>query len=168
MTQRNKKSGFTLVEMIVSVALFTVVALIVSSVFVVVARSNRQAQALRVLADNMSFVLDTVSYNLKLGGKYRCGFLEADGSCSKIIFKDSLGVEQFFAKQDVRVIDSNGDPLTTDNIQVTFLDFQIKDTGARPLVQIFLSGEGVVNNKTIRFNLQTAVSQRNWVSNDTF
>lgn len=167
MVKIKNNQGFTLIEMIVSVSLFVVVALIVSGVFVTIAKANRQSQAIRVLSDNISFVLDTMSYNLKLGGEYSCP--QSTDPCERIEFVDLTGsgtVSKSFSLVDGQVLDYEEKPLTTDNIKVTYLDFDIlNQSNAKPLVRIFLVGEGFVNGKSVTFSLQTAVSQRNWVNN---
>ncbi len=74
--QHNSKkkgpSGFTLIEMLVSVSIFTLVMLITtSSIFVIVA-SNKKAEALKSVMDNLSFALESMTRDIRTGSTYTC------------------------------------------------------------------------------------------------
>jgi prepilin-type N-terminal cleavage/methylation domain-containing protein len=67
-----KSKGFTLVEIIVSLAIFSVVAVIAVGALVRVTSANRQAQAIQSGVNNISFVLDTISREMRVGSSYTC------------------------------------------------------------------------------------------------
>lgn len=67
-----RKKGFTLIEMMVAVSIFSIIALIVSSVFITVAYSYQKARDLSRLADNINFAIEHMTYNLKLSKDYSC------------------------------------------------------------------------------------------------
>lgn len=66
---KNNK-GFTLIEMMVAVSIFAIVALIVSGTFVILAQSYRQIQINRTITDNLNFALDSLTLQLRYGGEY--------------------------------------------------------------------------------------------------
>lgn len=67
------KKGFTLVEMIVSIGLFTVVLFIASSAFLAVLNADRKSRATRTAIDNLNLSLEDMSRRIKTGTTYNCG-----------------------------------------------------------------------------------------------
>ena len=67
-----KTKGFTLIEIIVSLAIFSVVAVIAIGALVRVTSANRQAQAIQSGVNNVSFVLDALSREMRVGTSYAC------------------------------------------------------------------------------------------------
>ena len=66
------RAGFTLIEIMVSVSLFAIVAVIVSGALVTISDVNRKAQAIKLAMDNVSFAMDSMSRNLSDGQVYHC------------------------------------------------------------------------------------------------
>lgn len=60
-----KKTGFTLIEIMVSVSIFVIVALITVSVLLSMAAANRKAQEIRRLHDNLALILDSISLRIR-------------------------------------------------------------------------------------------------------
>lgn len=69
---RNSRGGYTLVELIVAIGLFVIVALISSSAFLGVVSSNRQALATRTAMDNLDSAVESMSRAVQTGFSYRC------------------------------------------------------------------------------------------------
>ena len=65
-------SGFTLVEMIVAVALFAVVMLISVAALLSLVDANRKAQALQSVMNNLNIALDGMVRAVRMGSNYRC------------------------------------------------------------------------------------------------
>ena len=65
-------SGFTLVEMIVAVALFAVVMLISVAALLSLVDANRKAQALQSVMNNLNIALDGMVRSVRMGSNYRC------------------------------------------------------------------------------------------------
>jgi prepilin-type N-terminal cleavage/methylation domain-containing protein len=90
--EREKKRGFTLVEIIVSLALFTVVAVIAVGAFLRILAANKQSQALQTAMNNANFALESMVRELRVGSNYVC----FDGSDSSPISSlSSLPAGQF-------------------------------------------------------------------------
>src|SRR5680860_1604453 len=72
MTKRlnNKKSGFTLIEIMVAVSIFVIVAFIVTSTLLVILDASRRANKIRLIVDNINFSLDSMSFKIKFGKNY--------------------------------------------------------------------------------------------------
>lgn len=67
------RSGFSLIELMVSVALFSVVMLVsVGSVLALVS-ANRKAQALQSVMNNLNIAIDGMVRSIRMGSVYHCG-----------------------------------------------------------------------------------------------
>jgi len=71
-SNRSKKSGFTLIEIIVSLALFSVVITIAVGALLILIASNRQLQNEQSVLSNLSFALDSMTREIRTGSNYFC------------------------------------------------------------------------------------------------
>lgn len=71
-TQR-AQAGFTLVEMIVAIALFAVVMTIAVGSLMTLISANRKAQALQSVMENLNVALDGMVRSARMGTAYHCG-----------------------------------------------------------------------------------------------
>jgi hypothetical protein len=69
----NNKKGFTLVELIVSIGLFTTVIFVAMSSLLNVLSVYRVTEASREVMDNLDFALSTMTQKLRIGFDYHCG-----------------------------------------------------------------------------------------------
>ena len=80
----NLQKGFTLIEMIVSLGIFTVVALIAVGALLKISDANRKAITLKTAINNLNFALESMSREMRLGSNYDCrpnpSSLNADGN----------------------------------------------------------------------------------------
>lgn len=67
------KHGFTLVEMIVAVGLFTAVMLVATTSLLTILDANRKSQSLSAVMNNLNFALEGMSRNIRVGSTYHCG-----------------------------------------------------------------------------------------------
>src|SRR3989338_3254669 len=67
------KKGFTLVEMIVSIGLFTIVLFISSSAFLAVLNADRKSRFTRIATDSLNISLEDMARRIKTGSAYYCG-----------------------------------------------------------------------------------------------
>lgn len=66
------QKGFTLVEVMIAVGLFVVVMVAGIGAILSANTSHKKTQSQRTILDSMSFVLEDMSRNLRLGSSYRC------------------------------------------------------------------------------------------------
>ena len=67
------EQGFTLVELIVSMGLFSIVLLISLVALLSLTVANKRVQSVQVATDAVSFVLDDIVREIRLGYNYSCG-----------------------------------------------------------------------------------------------
>jgi len=66
-------AGFTLVEMMVAVSLFSIVMTVSVGSLLSMVDANRKAQALQSVMNNLNVALDGMVRNIRMGGTYHCG-----------------------------------------------------------------------------------------------
>ncbi len=64
--------GFSLIEMLVAVAIFAVVMTMALGALLAMAESDRRAQTLKSVVNNLNFVLDSMSRSIRTGQSYHC------------------------------------------------------------------------------------------------
>lgn len=70
--ENGPSKGFTLIEMIVAIAIFMVVAVVAVGSLVRIVALNRQAQTLQSSVNNVSFALDSLAREVRQGSKISC------------------------------------------------------------------------------------------------
>ncbi len=65
--------GFTLLEMIVSLGIFMIIAVIAVGSLVRITSLNRQAQSLQSAMNNVNYVLESMSREMRVGYHFHCG-----------------------------------------------------------------------------------------------
>lgn len=68
----HSERGFTLVELIVSLALFIIVIFIVTSSFLNIVHLYEKAQTVRIALDTMSIAVENMARSLRTGSQYYC------------------------------------------------------------------------------------------------
>lgn len=73
--KNNKKlsSGFTLIEMLVALSLFSIIMTIMMGSVLSVISANRKSQSMRSVMDNLNFTLDDMARTIRFGTNYHCG-----------------------------------------------------------------------------------------------
>ncbi len=168
------KNGFTLVEMIVSIGLFTVVLFITASAFLTVLSADRKSRTTRVAIDNLNLSLEDMSRRIKTGTAYSCGGVGVS-DCSEgqnsIAFTEQDGVTRTTYKyisagkfiqreRDISVL-----RVTAPEIEINNLRFVVGGTAGspdivQPYVIILIDGQIKTGSITSSFKIQTMVTQR--------
>jgi len=76
----NFKSGFTLVEMLVAVGLFTVIASFSIGAVLMIFDANRNARASKTVVDNLNLSLENMVRTVRFGTNYHCDSDEGNGN----------------------------------------------------------------------------------------
>lgn len=169
--------GFTLVEIIVSVGLFSVVMLVATAAYLTIIMLDKEARATNELVVNLNFAVDSISRNIRTGSNYSCAGA-GNGTCSQFSFIDSQEqkvtyllknntvAQCVFPKDSTQVCSTSvAVSLTDPRIQVNTLAFNVRGVGATDRVQpqTIMSIRGTMpsaKGKTVQFTLQTSATQR--------
>ncbi len=180
----NLRTGFTLVEVLISVSIFTIVALVAIASVITANDVAKKTQNIRNAFDNLNFAIESMARSIRLGRDYKC---PADTGNECAVGRDSISFT--FGPEDSsaeiityklvgnklvrkKVVGGNAieAELTSDKvINIASLTFIVCKTNTcssgasiiQPRVVILIKGEtsGKENVKSI-FSIQTSVTQR--------
>lgn len=103
-----RRAGFTLVEMVVAVAVFLIAATVMVSVSVSMVDASRKARATRAVVENVNGALDMMARTIRTGSAFHCDFtvtspalniprecpmtdMNGGGGATSIVFEDAKG-----------------------------------------------------------------------------
>ncbi len=72
MKQKTSQKGFTLIEMVVAVGLFSVVMLVAVAAILSIIGNNKKAQAINNVVNNLNFAIESMVRDMKTGQYYQC------------------------------------------------------------------------------------------------
>jgi len=180
--QNTSTGGFTLVEMIVAVFIFTVVMLIAVGALLSVLNANRRAQATKVVMNNINIALESMTREIRMGRGYQVlagnsGFKFTDKDGCVITYGIARGVDN--KKSIVRTLENTTSslfgsckkapsvdvPMTASDVNISTLGFYSRGTGTndsiQPAVLILIRGvAGETERTRVPFDVQTFVVQR--------
>ncbi len=174
--------GFTLIELIVSVAIFAVVMVIALGALLSMSVAERKAETIKAVMNNLNFSLDSMSRTMRVGSGWGCG----QGNCNGVAeirtsiptdiryrFEQSNATLCGQAAGTVGCITRSTDggasflPVTAPEVVITSLEFYMigmvvgSPDNTQPKLTMTLSGYVNVNaSQQTPLNLQTSVTQR--------
>lgn len=172
----NKKTaGFTLIEMLVAVFVFSVIMTLATGAIFSIISANKKSQEIKAAMDNLSSALDSMSRNIRYGTVYHCG-AGADfvtplsclngGTTFAFVDKDKNDVIYSFNDIDHSIEKSfNGSiyRLTAKEVIIDDLHFYVHGAASNELQQqpkVLITITGHVGSSQAKFNVETMVSQR--------
>ncbi len=189
MRKNHHNQGFTLIEMLVSISLFVIVAFIIVTTFISITEAYRKSQAMRLVIDNVNFAMDSITLRLRDGGDYKCG--TPLDTCSSEAGKGitftttdqrtmyyrwvTENPGHFYLAQCVATSGSNcSNPasyreVTSPDVNLTDVRFYVYSPPAdiespegvySSRVILSLTGEAKVGRQTSVFTLQTTITER--------
>ncbi|MES2436584.1 MAG: type II secretion system protein [Patescibacteria group bacterium] len=163
-----KAKGFTLVEMIIAIGIFSVAMVMGVAAVVSIVNANRVSQSQSLIFSNLSIAIEGMTKAIRVG----TGYSQSDGTAG-ITFIPSSGVgtvKYLFSEQKIirYVYDDEGIEVSendvtpdTGEIIVDNLSFNVDTSNEQPKVLIRLKGHSGVRAGSIKyFYLQSLVSQR--------
>jgi prepilin-type N-terminal cleavage/methylation domain-containing protein len=167
--------GFTLVEMIISLAIFTVVAVVAIGALLKITDANRKSITLKTTINNLNFALESMSREMRVGSDYSCNGCNGGGTGSWILtFRSTQGCYFEYSytgysggtngtlqkAEEAPCGDGEFHDLISPNINITNFIVNL-DTTYQPKVFLFLKGYSKFKEKDkTEFALQTTISQR--------
>ncbi|MEI6843419.1 MAG: type II secretion system protein [bacterium] len=178
-TDFKKNKGFTLVELMVSISLFSIVMLISMGSIMTVLDSNRKSQSLRAVMDNLNFTLESMTRSIRFGEKYHCGTSgtltnpsdcpSGDTSLTLLAPLPSgttgLVTYRLSAGKIVKTVGGVDMDLTSLDVTIDRLTFYVLGSASsdtyQPRVLIVVKGHsGTKTSTQTSFTLETTISQR--------
>ena len=68
----NLKGGFTLIEIMIAITLFTAIMIIGTGAVLQTNLIHKKSQTMRSVMDNLNFIMEDMVRNLRLGSDYEC------------------------------------------------------------------------------------------------
>ena len=175
-----KSAGFTLIEMVFSLGLFTIIMFIATSAFLSIVNTDRKARGVRIAADNLNIALEDMTRRIKTGTAYFCdGAISTatnatSDACASggigIAFTDQKGLrERYQLNGSVieRVIGGVTTPVTSPEITISNLKFVVSGSDPFPDTKqpsvVVVAGGSLGNGSTAStFKIQTTITQRTY------
>lgn len=181
--KRKKEKAFTLMEMLISITLFSIVTTIAFTALYNIMNASEKAKTIKLIVNNLNIAVEGMTRELRVGYEY-CDTPTGTGSdCdsdalgSDIIYftnKDGCEANYEFNRDQKKVLKTiepclgnpgiSSLPITGDDIEITNLKFYINGVGSvgniQPRVLILLTGEASGEKINSIFKIQTTVSQR--------
>lgn len=155
--------GFTIVELLVAVAVFSIVVMVVSGVFVSSVGSQRKNINNQEVLDNARFVLEAVGRSVR-----QSDITTADGTGSTLVVNHPIkGAITYSLDDTAGQVLENGVGLSAGSVFVERLTFVVGGSAATDLLQPRVSISLGIRNKNQKpgsdttVNLQTTVTPRN-------
>lgn len=170
-------TGFTLVEMLVGIAIFMIVVTTTLGAFLTMVDINKKVQSVRNAMDNANLAMETMMRNIRLGYDYT--------SCQSpvcIEFTDQNGQRVRYFLDTTSAGQNNGDPvgvlyrvvnsqspvaITSPDVDIDTLRFDISGSSSvtdaiQAHVRIFVSGKTILprNQHNFDFAFQSLATQR--------
>ena len=179
--KNQNKKGFTLVELIVAIGVFTIVVSISLGAVLSIMDSNRKAQNLRSVMDNLNYSLESMTRTIRFGRNYHCDInvlpITSVNDCSSgadsIAIINTSGVQVVYKLVGGRIARSvaGGQDyyLTGTDVVIDKLSFRVfgsnQYSGGSDMLQpqVIIVVSGHAGNKVglqSYFNIETTVSQR--------
>lgn len=181
------KKGFTLVEMLVAVSVFSMVMLMATGSVFSIVEANKKTHSIKSVMTNLNFALESMARDIRVGLKYRCTNDSGDSGVTALDCGGAGGT--VFSYKANRDLDGNGYddsdrikywvqggrimrqsasdpaiPITATEITVDSLRFYVDGSaqydGRQPKVVMTVGGSSGVGKTRSEFNIQTTISQR--------
>ncbi len=165
--------GFTLVEILVAIAIFMIVMVSTLGAFLSMVDLNKKVQAVRVAMDNANLAMEEMMREMRLG----YDFIQA--SESSISFKNQNGVSVAYewqcdqgSRENKCVLAKREGtnsflPITSPDVNIEIATFELNGAGLddseQPTVKIFIKGETNLpfrDNLNFDFVFQSLATQR--------
>lgn len=173
--------GFTLIEVLVSVSIFSIVMLVSTGAVFSIVEANKKAHTLKSVMTNLNFTLESMARDIRVGSQFSC---DAGGDCpaggGSFSYKANRDIDGDNIASDVVKYSLVGERIqkeifgsayfnffmiTANEIHITSLKFYVigalpsPDT-KQPKVVITIKGYAGAGNTKSDFNIQTTISQR--------
>ncbi|MCK5059635.1 MAG: type II secretion system protein [Candidatus Pacebacteria bacterium] len=120
-TVNSKKmnKGYSLIEMLISLALFSIVVMIAISGLALITDANRRAEATRRIIDNLDFIVEDMVRTTRQGNRYHCGDF-SDYDAEVTTGQSGIGSSRNCVDGDYLAFEASGGDNTDPSDQVVY------------------------------------------------
>lgn len=159
MLRNTKIKGFTLIEVIVATALFSIITIGISNLFVSAMQAQRQIASLQAVQENGRYLMESISKEIRTSR-----IISDEGTAQVLRIKNAKDedVEYIFEdKQIKRIVNLDKQVLNSSQIEIVG-NFYIKKEEVQPRVTIVmdLDYKSSKPEQKVGINLQTTMSSR--------
>ncbi len=163
------KKGFTLIEVIVAVGIFSLVMMVALGAIISIVGANKKAQSLHNVINNLNLAVESMVREMRTGYDYECG---TGSECTTFSFKSkqitqnasTVTVVYRFNNNSIEKSVDGGAflQITSDDVNIDMLQFYAVGISgsSQPLVLMVIKGTALVGGEESDFNIQTLISQR--------
>ena len=158
-----KEKSFTLIEILVSIAVFVLVITAATGIFSSVFQGKQRIVQLKEIEDNGRYALELMSREIRNG---TIPASQANNNDSNLSFTDSSGDPVTYSLTSfsgVNTLTKNDSAVTSNKVNISNLRFYVNDfdltNGPQPRVIITMTIEAV-NNSSVEEDFQTTVSPK--------
>ena len=186
--QARFRKGFTLIEMLVSISIFSVVIIIAIGALLHLTRASDRSHAILMAINNLDFAMEQMSRTMRVGTKFYCSngphpVLPRTKDCifgqekTAVSFTDQAGrrleykfnpVSHSLEREDLSLIPKKVFAITAPEIIVENLSFVVIGShpadNRQPIITVNIKARTAIpklkETDQVSFNLQTTISQR--------
>lgn len=167
--------GYTLLELIVAVGIFSLIMLAVSSAYLSLIKLDRETRAVNDIINNLSFAVDSMGREMRTGSRYDCNpssdsdtVLDNCTAGSSLQFRDSSGRTVRYSLSNGQIIAriSGVDAAITDpRITISNLVFYVRGAASTDTIQpqVLVTIKGSITTsptRTVSTSVQVSATQR--------
>ncbi|MEX0931633.1 MAG: type II secretion system protein [Candidatus Paceibacterota bacterium] len=184
---KNLSKGFSVIELIVAVFIFSIVMTISIGALLSMVDANRKARTLETVINEVNFSMESMLREVRLGTNYWCGYVwsasfplveethgedcENGGNRIGFLSQDTVNTITYYVDGGVIKRAENGVPsdVTSDNVTITRFDVYVFNArenrnDLQPLAVFVVEGETNFGNEKYQstFSLQTSATPRKY------
>jgi len=179
--------GFTLIEMMVAVAIFTIVMLIAVGSLLSLVTVNARAESIHSVMNNLNAALETMARNIRTGQDYHCGSgglitnpkdcqtglkyfaylpsgADPSDSSDRVVYYYDQNQSRIERCESNCVNNPQFISITAPEVTIDSMQFYVTGTtvcgSSQPRVLISIHGYAKVPGGTTEFRVQTGITQR--------
>ncbi len=155
MTNKIKKSGFSLIEMVIYVSILSVISIFIVNMLISLTSTYRTVVALRSAENSGILAMERMSRDIRASTSINLGQSTLANSPGVLTLITTSGVisttTKYYVDQGMLKVDVNGvylGPLSLFNATVTNLVFRVIDSGVSQAVKVDMTVQGTTGTVT--------------------
>ncbi len=169
--QQNNNAGFTLIELMVSISVFSIVVVLMSGMLVTSLRGQEKGFTAQNVADNIRYAMEVMAKEVRMGSAFTQNNANEIQFTSNMPHRNGSPI-RFFLQGGRVMFDDNISPgdvvpaeaITAVNVAVSSLRFDLTGTGAASHIRLIIvleaASAGTAADVATSINVQTTISPR--------